>query len=135
MNLQTKRAFLWTFIFFILLLYSNNTVFPADDTLSHFGISALFGAAGESFLHYKTDLKTSGRIILGTALGSVPGLLKEVIDSTKKGNHFSGTDLAADIAGAFVGALVANIVNNQIQVKIKKTKKDKTVTISLSFQF
>ena len=135
MKYQARRAFLWIFILLIFLSISNNTVFSADNTLLHIGVSSVFGAAGESFLHYKTNLKTSGRIILGTALGSIPGLVKELIDSTKKGNHFSGTDLAADIAGAFIGALAANIVNNKIQIKIKKTKHDKTVTLSLSFQF
>jgi len=135
MKYQTKRTFLWIFILLIFLSISNNTVFSADNTLLHFGVSSVFGAAAESFLHYKTNLKTPGRIIMGTALGSIPGLVKELIDSTKKGNHFSGTDLAADIAGAFIGALVANIVNNKIQIKIKKTKYDKTVTLSLSFQF
>jgi len=135
MKYLTRRIFLWIFILLIFLSISNNTVFSADDTLLHFGVSSAFGAAGESFLHYKTNLKTSGRIILGTTLGSIPGLVKELIDSTEKGNHFSGTDLAADIAGAFIGALVANIVNNKIQIKIRKTKHDKTVTLSLSFQF
>ena len=135
MKYQIKRTFLWIFILLIFLSISNNTVFSADNTLLHFGVSSVFGAAGESFLHYKTNLKTSGRIILGTALGSLPGLVKELIDSTKKGNHFSGTDLAADIADAFIGALVANTVNNKIQIKIKKSKYDKTVTLSLSFQF
>jgi uncharacterized protein YfiM (DUF2279 family) len=135
MKYQARRAFLWIFILLIFLSISNNTVFSADNTLLHIGVSSVFGAAGESFLHYKTNLKTSGRIILGTALGSIPGLVKELIDSTKKGNHFSGTDLAADIAGAFIGALAANIVNNKIQIKIKKTKHDKTVALSLSFQF
>jgi uncharacterized protein YfiM (DUF2279 family) len=135
MKYQTKRIFLWIFILLIFLSISNNTVFAVDDTLLHFGVSSVFGAAGESFLHYKTNLKTSGRILLGTALGSLPGLVKELIDSTEKGNYFSGTDLAADIAGAFIGALLANIVNNTIQIKIKNTKHDKTVTLSLSFQF
>jgi len=135
MKFQTQRTFLWIFILLIIFSLSNNTLFSADYTLFHFGVSSVFGAAGESFLHYKTNLKTSGRIILGTVLGSLPGLIKELIDSTKEGNHFSETDLAADIAGAFIGALVANIVNNKIQIKIKKTKHDKTVTLSLSFQF
>jgi uncharacterized protein YfiM (DUF2279 family) len=135
MKYQTKRTFLWIFILLIIFSISNNTVFSADGTLLHFGVSSVFGAAGESFLHYKTNLKTSGRIILGTALGSIPGLVKEMIDSTEKGNSFSGADLAADIAGAFIGALVANIVNNKIKITINKTKHDKVVTLSLSFQF
>ncbi len=68
-------------------------------------------------------------------MGSLPGLTKELIDSTKKGNYFSGSDLAVDVAGAFVGAMVGNLVNNIIQVKIEKTNNKKAFVISLSFEF
>ena len=84
MKYQIKRTFLWMFILLIFLSISNNTVFSADNTLLHFGVSSVFGAAGESFLHYKTNLKTSGRIILGTALGSIPGLVKELTARKKE---------------------------------------------------
>ena len=95
----------------------------------------MFGAASETYLHYKTNLKASERIILGTTLGSLPGLVKELIDSTKRENHFSGSDLAFDVAGAFVGAMVGNFVNNIIQVKIKKENDKRAFIISFSFEF
>jgi len=101
----------------------------------HFGISSVFGAASESYLHYKTKLKPPERIILGTALGSVPGLAKEIIDSTKKGDYFSGGDMAADIAGSFAGAVIGNFVNNIIQVKVEKKKGEKKTAISLTYRF
>ena len=68
-------------------------------------------------------------------MGSIPGLAKEIIDSTKKDNHFSGSNMAANIAGAFVGALVANIFNNIIQVKIEKKEEEKMIAFSISYRF
>lgn len=121
--------------FLIIISTVNKNASAADDRLLHFGISSVFGAASESYLHYKTKLKTSERIILGTALGSVPGLAKEIIDSTKKDNRFSGGDMAADMAGAFVGALIGNFINNMIQVKIEKKKDEKKIAISLTCRF
>jgi uncharacterized protein YfiM (DUF2279 family) len=130
-----SRKLIWVILLFILISISNKNAYPGDDRLAHFGISSIFGAASESILHYKTKLKTPERIILGTTLGSLPGLAKELIDSTKEGNQFSGSDLAVDIAGAFFGAVVANIFNNLIQIKIKKTAENKALSISLSYRF
>jgi uncharacterized protein YfiM (DUF2279 family) len=127
--------FSWISLFLILISISNEKAFAGDDRLKHFGISSLFGAASESVLHYKTNLNPSERIILGTTLGSLPGLAKELIDSTKSGNQFSGNDLAADIAGAFLGAVVANFFNNLIQIKIEKAEENKSFSISLSYRF
>lgn len=130
-----KRIFIWSVLLLIVFSISNKNVFAGDDKLKHFGISSLFGAASETYLHYTTKLNASQRIIWGTALGSLPGLTKELIDSTKKGNHFSGSDLAVDVAGAFVGAIVGNLVNNIIQIKIEKSNNKKAFVISLSFEF
>lgn len=119
----------------IFISISSKNLCGADDKLEHFGFSSLFGAAGETYLHYKTDLNASKRIILGATLGTVPGFIKEIIDSTEKGNHFSGTDLAADVAGAFLGAIVANLVNNMIHVKVKTAENNKMVVFTLSYKF
>lgn len=126
---------IWISLFLILFLISPKNAFAGDDRIKHFGISSLFGAASESVLHYQTNLNTSKRIVLGTTLGSLPGLAKELIDSTKAGNHFSGTDLALDIAGAFFGAVVANFFNNLIQIKIEKTEENKSISVCLSYKF
>ena len=135
MKFHKNRIFIGLLLIFIVISTSNKNAYAGDDKLLHFGVSSLFGAASESYLHYKTDLNAPQRILWGTTLGTIPGLVKELIDSTKKGNHFSGGDLAADIAGAFVGALIGNFVNNIIQVKIDKKGDNKTFTISLSYKF
>jgi uncharacterized protein YfiM (DUF2279 family) len=135
MKFLKNRIFISILLFFIVFSATNKNASAVDDKLLHFGFSSVFGAASESYLHYKTNLKTPGRLIWGTTLGTIPGLAKEIIDSTKKGNYFSGSDMAVDIAGAFVGALVANIFNNAIQVKIEKKEEEKMIVFSLSYRF
>jgi len=135
MKFQRNSILFWILLFIIAISTANKYASAEDNKLLHFGISSVFGAASESYLHYTTKLKTSGRIILGTALGSAPGLAKEIIDSTKKGNRFSGGDMAADIAGAFIGAVIGNFVNNIIQVKIEKKKDEKKIAVSLTCRF
>ena len=135
MRFLKSRIFISILLFFIVFSAANKNASAADDKLLHFGVSSLFGAASETYLHYETNLKTPGRLIWGTTLGSVPGLAKEIIDSTKRNNRFSTGDMAANIAGAFVGALVANIFNNAIQVKIEKKEEEKMVAFTISYRF
>jgi len=94
-----------------------------------------FGAAGESFLHYATDLKGDSRVLFGTVLGTLPGLFKEVVDSTEEGNRFSGGDLIADILGSFCGAFLSNMVNNKIQVNVDLNKKKDIWLVSIRYSF
>jgi uncharacterized protein YfiM (DUF2279 family) len=108
--------------------------FAFDDTTAHFGLSALFGAGAETVLHYRTDFEDVERVALGTLLGSVPGLAKEIIDSQEDGNEFSARDLAADVAGAFSGALLSNLFNNAVQVRIE-SGDGKHVSVVLGKQF
>jgi uncharacterized protein YfiM (DUF2279 family) len=90
-----------------------------DDKTAHFGLSALFGAGAETVLHYRTDLESVDRVAVGTLLGSVPGLAKEIADSQQDGNEFSGSDLTADVAGAFFGAFLGNLLNSAIQIQVE----------------
>jgi len=66
---QTKYCFITLILAFFLII---PIVSFADDSQGlHFGISAIFGAAGESFVHYKAQSGTARRIIYGT-VGPVP---------------------------------------------------------------
>lgn len=121
--------------FLILISICNNNVSAGNDKLKHFGVSAVFGAGIESYLHYGTSLEDSERIILSTTLGTLPGLIKEFIDSTKEGNRFSGGDLAADFGGALLGALAGNFINNFIQIKMDIDKTQKNVVFTVSYKF
>ncbi|MFC2156721.1 hypothetical protein ACFLT9_02670 [Acidobacteriota bacterium] len=107
----------------------------ANDKLRHFGVSSLFGAAGESILHYTTDLNDFGLIGYGTALGTLPGLIKEVIDSTHENNRFDMGDLAADIAGALIGALIANLINNAIRIETGTDKGGFVFSVSFGYSY
>lgn len=68
----------------------------AADKNLHFALSIPLGAVG-----YKS---CGDRILCGAALGLLPGLAKEVADSQERGNRFDAQDLAADAAGALLGA-------------------------------
>ncbi len=130
-----KKIIIFIIIGFICFCLSPKHLSAQNDKLKHFGVSLLFGAAGESGLHYLTKMGGSKRVIFGTVLGTIPGLFKELIDSTEEGNRFSGGDLTADILGSFSGAMLSNIVNNKIQVKLNLNRKRKVWIVSVSYSF
>ena len=105
------------------------------DKGQHFGFSLLFGAIGESFFHYSTDWKDISLIGWGAAVGTLPGLAKEILDSMEENNHFSGLDLAADFAGAFCGALLGNLFNNMIEIDIRTESDKHLFAVSLRITF
>ncbi len=117
-------------IMLVSLLASPVFCLAADnsDAALHAGLSAVFGAAGETFLHYHTKLEAPGRVLLGTLAGSLPGLAKELAD-----NRFSGSDMAADLAGALLGALAANFVNSRLTVGI--TRQANTTMVMLTYSY
>jgi len=117
----------------MLLLIPGSAAAIENDKIMHFGVSVGLGAVSETYLHYNTELQEPKRILYGGLLGTLPGLVKEFIDAGQSDNHFSGSDLVADIAGAFVGSVAANFVNNRLQVNIQK--KDDTTQVSLSYKF
>lgn len=116
-----KRLFICLVAVLFSLPYANSAA--VDDKTAHFGLSALFGAGAETYLHYRSEFEDVEKVALGTLLGSVPGLAKEIIDSQEDGNEFSGRDLAADVAGAFSGALLSNLFNNAIQLRIESAAR------------
>jgi len=105
----------------------------SDNEALHFGLSTILGAAGETIIHHKTKMGTAARIGYGTVLGSLPGLAKEIIDSNEKDNHFSGKDMAANVAGAFVGSVIANWVNNKILVSVDMEQKKVALLVFYEF--
>lgn len=132
---KMKKIIIIAVIFFICFAFSPKHLSAENDKIKHFGISILFGAAGESYLHYSTELKGNTRVLFGTALGTLPGLFKEIVDSTKNSNRFSGGDLIADILGSFCGAFLSNTINNKIQVNINLNNKKNIWIFSLSCSF
>jgi uncharacterized protein YfiM (DUF2279 family) len=71
-----------------------------NDKAEHAVFGALFGLAGR--LQFRANRWHALAVPAGV------GLAKEVFDSTQRGNHFSGKDLAATIAGGLVGVAVGD---------------------------
>lgn len=91
--------------------------YVAKDKKQHFGISMVFGAGAEFGLrqfHVADDARW-GRIALATALGTVPGLIKELADSRQENNRFDKNDLLADLLGSFTGALLSDLVQGPVE--------------------
>lgn len=128
-NRENIPIYLVLILFFILF---HSQAF-ANDELAHFGISLIFGAVSETYLHYETDYKTAGRIIGGTILGTIPGLAKEINDSMQENNHFSGTDMSANIAGAFAGSVISYLINTKIEVTLDSRKQKATISFLYIF--
>ena len=99
---------------FTFLLFLSSPVYAGDNALLHFSLSAGFGYVAENVIHTKVN-NDNQRIAYGTALGSVPGLVKELVD-----DDFSGSDMAANVAGAFIGAYIATRLNRNLVANIQK---------------
>ena len=120
----------------ITLLLLCSVSYAENDKAIHYGVSAVTGYIAETVLHKKLDSDIK-RIVYGTALGTVPGLIKEIIDANDKSDNGSGVfnekDLLADIAGAFTGALIANKVNKNLLATIQR--KGDAYTVVLRYQY
>ncbi|NTV45456.1 MAG: hypothetical protein HGB11_02795 [Chlorobiales bacterium] len=118
----------------IILVQSASSAFAYNDKTVHIGASAVFGIAGETYLHHTTDLNNRDKVFFGFILGLTPGVMKEAYDSTQKDKFFNGKDIAADIVGAFAGSLISNLVNNALWVTVDKSANNH-VTLSVSYKF
>lgn len=76
---------------------------PADK-LSHFAGGVVSGAAATVVVD---QFAPEYRLVGGILLGTVPGLIIEIVDSTNDAG-FSGTDLLADFIGSATGALITD---------------------------
>ena len=118
--MKLKQFFLLCIIFFSSAAYATN-----DKTL-HFGVSSIAGYLAETVIHSSSVVENSStkRVVYGTLLGTVPGLVKEVLDSNEANNNFSGGDMVANVVGAFTGSFIANNINNRLNVSVTKNKDD-----------
>ena len=91
--------------------------FTNNDKSEHAAIGALLGFAGR--LHFRENRWHALAVPAGVSA------LKELADSTERGNHFSGKDLAYGIAGGILGMVVADGA-------IYLTRRSGTTTVMLS---
>lgn len=124
MNIQTKKAVILS----LFLTIFPPSLYATNDKTLHFGFSAVAGYLAETTLHKQLNSENK-RIVYSTALGTVPGLIKEMIDSNEEGNEFSGDDMLANIAGAFTGAFIASKVNNQLFTTLQKHEDGYSVAL------
>lgn len=120
-------------IFSSLLISSvlGTTIFAADsNSVKHFGFSAIFGYGAETIIHDYESLSETEKVIYGTALGSVPGLAKELTDS-----EFDNEDMAFNIAGALAGSLLSNYLNNNVFVTVQHDSKRDSNKVLVSFKY
>lgn len=72
-----------------------------------FVIAAFIGVL-VSFIHFSSAIIAA---VIAFAVAFAFGIYKEVKDSKQKGNHFCVWDLAWDIVGCLVGAVLAFLAN------------------------
>jgi putative lipoprotein len=76
------------------------------DKAAHFALSCAIIGFGYHLGHTQNGNGQNGTRNATIGISLSLGAAKELWDSTKKGNHFSLKDLAADIAGTACGALL-----------------------------
>ena len=77
-----------------------------SDKALHLGLSAPFGAYAATFA--PPGAGTGRRLLVGTTLGALPGLAKELADLNRPGATASMKDMTFNVLGAALGALVAD---------------------------
>ena len=84
--------------------------FQEEDKKQHMIVSVPFGAIGGMICKKNYEgrgLALSGwkAVMCGTAIGMIPGIGKEWLDSQSGGSGWDNRDLGADLIGAFIGSL------------------------------
>jgi len=86
---------------------AGTSFFKEEDKKLHMGVSYPFGMMGGLICKGDRAFNLSGwaAIACGTAIGMIPGIVKEGLDSRQPGNRWDNRDLAADAIGAFIGSV------------------------------
>jgi len=121
-------------LIFSLVILIPRSSFASDGNFGeHFTVSMVLGAVGETAVHNRETFNAPTKILLGTVIGSVPGLIKEISDSTDSNNHFSEEQMLYDVMGSAVGSFIAYKVNSRTKVNVSGA--DGGATISLSYSY
>ena len=114
-----------------ILLMASGTVSATDNTaIQHFGVSATLGYIGESFLQQNTQLEIPARVYYAAALGSLPGLAKELSDPV-----FDSEDMAYNVAGALFGAWLGHHFNKYVFLGFERDDEANASAIGFKLKF
>ncbi len=93
---------------------TRNATLEQSKDIAHVAVSTAFGAYAESRWAKEAEPAWAS-IARGTAYGVVPGILKEVVDVQVGHEHRASVirDLKQDLGGAFIGAVLSNVVRTQ----------------------
>ena len=124
-------------IFSLLILIPHSSCaedVPQDENFGqHFIVSILFGAIGETIVHNRETFGVPMKIFAGTVLGSVPGLIKEISDSSETNNSFSEDQILYDVAGSAVGSVIAYKFNSRTKVNVSKEEDGGKIFLRYSY--
>lgn len=99
---MSRIAAFFVFIAFSQSCFAQSDEWTGKDKVKHAGISAAIAAAATA----ATDSE-----LIGFGISSAVGFAKEVYDMQHKNKHTASfKDLAADLAGAYVGAKMGGLI-------------------------
>ena len=113
---MTKRIAMLLILTLVIMIPL--TSFADDNFDQHFTLSMLMGAIGETVVHNRETFNVPMKILAGAAIGTVPGIIKEIGDSTNDDNYFSETQVLYDAMGSVVGSIIAYKYNSRTKVNV-----------------
>jgi len=120
-------------LIFALILLTPHFTFADDNFDQHFTLSMLMGVFGETVVHKRETFNMPMKILVGAAIGTVPGIIKEIGDSTDGDNYFSETQVLYDAMGSVVGSIIAYKYNSRTKVNVSGS--DGGAKISLLYSY
>ena len=128
---MTRRIILLLILSLLILIPSSS--FADDNFGQHFTISILMGAIGETTIHNRENFNAPMKILAGTVIGTVPGVIKEIFDSTDSDNYFSGEQVLYDAMGSAVGSFIAYKFNSRTKVNVSTSDDGAKISFLYSY--
>ena len=118
----------------LLLIMVPHSSFADDKNFGqHFTVSILMGAIGETTIHNRENFNAPMKVLAGTVIGTVPGVIKEIFDSTDSDNYFSGEQVLYDAMGSAVGSFIAYKFNSRTKVNVSTSDGGGKISLLYSY--
>ncbi len=122
-----KLLLLAVFVFLVTNAYAGG--FPPPDKVAHFSGGVVAGGIATAVAN---EFVPEHRLITGIILGTIPGLIIEIENSTYSAG-FSGGDLLADFLGSVVGSVISDKLILKFLVDDKGPNKTYGVQVGTRF--